>query len=493
MGGDRSRPLWRHRRLPRGRHDGTVRISQGVAGRRSVRSSLAAVTVALVVIVGGAGGGSLAGSIATSSAANWTVYHHDPAGRGVAAPINLSRARQVWASPALDGQLYGEPLVVGSTVIVATENDTVYALSATTGRIRWSTHLGTPVPSSSLPCGDITPTVGITSTPVIDPDRQEVFVVADEQGSHAPIHQLIGLGLASGTVLLRRDVDPPGIDTAANLQRVALTVDDGNVIFGYGGNDGDCSTYHGWLVSMSETGGALTTYEVDPANGDDQGAVWMGGAAPVIDAQGNIWIALGNGSVHSNSLPYDGSDSVVELSPSLKLLQYFAPSDWAADNANDRDLGSGVPALLANGLVVQAGKSQTAYLLSQKKLGGIGGQLSMLGSFCGGNVDGGNAIVGSVVYMPCQSGIVAVRVHSSPPSLQVEWQASGVGGPPIFAGGLVWTISSSGMLDGLNTSSGAVVQQFSLGSVANHFPTPSVGDGRLLAPGLNRVYAFARS
>jgi hypothetical protein len=57
----------------------------------------------------------------------------------------------------------------------------------------------------------------------------------------------------------------------------------------------------------------------------------------------------------------------------------------------------------------------------------------------------------------------------------------------------VWTISSSGMLDGLNTSSGAVVQQFSLGSVANHFPTPSVGDGRLLAPGLNRVYAFARS
>ena len=59
-------------------------------------------------------------------------------------------------------------------VFVATENDTVYALSASTGAVVWSTHLGTPVPSGSLPCGDITPTVGITGTPVIDPSRAEI-------------------------------------------------------------------------------------------------------------------------------------------------------------------------------------------------------------------------------------------------------------------------------------------------------------------------------
>jgi outer membrane protein assembly factor BamB len=430
-------------------------------------------------------------SATAAAGGNWTVYHHDPAGRGVAGPIDLSRARQSWVSPVLDGQLYGEPLVIGTTVVVATENDTVYALRARTGTVLWATHVGTPAPASNLPCGDIAPTVGITSTPVIDPARQEIFVVADEQEANAPVHQLVGLRLASGKVLLRQDVDPPRINTAATLQRVALTLDNGRVVFGYGGNYGDCSTYHGWVVSVPETGGPLATYEVDPAAGDDQGAVWMGGAAPVIDAAGNIWFAIGNGSVQSSGRPYDGSDSVVELSSSLKLLQYFAPAGWAADNANDRDLGSGSPALLTNGLVVQAGKSQTAYLLSQNKLGGIGGQLSVLGPFCGGNVDGGNAVVGNVVYMPCQSGVVAVRAQSSPPSLQVQWQATGVGGPPIVAGGLVWAISQGGTLVGLNQSSGSATERFSLGSLANHFPTPSVGDGLLLAPGLDRVYAFS--
>jgi outer membrane protein assembly factor BamB len=451
-----------------------------------VSSAFSVLTLGLVAA------GPPAPSGALGAGGNWTVYHHDPAGRGVAGPINLSRAHQAWISPTLDGELYGEPLVIGSTVVVATENDTVYALSAKTGRVRWSTHVATPVSSSSLPCGDIAPTVGITSTPVIDPARHEVFVVADEAGSGAPVHQLVGLGLASGKVVLRQDVDPPGINTAATLQRVALTIDDGHVVFGYGGNYGDCSTYHGWVISVPEAGGAPGTYEVDPARGDDQGAVWMGGAAPVVDAQGNVWVGIGNGSVRSDGRSYDGSDSVVELSASLKLLQYFAPTDWAADNANDRDLGSGAPALLADGLVVQAGKSETAYLLAQGKLGGIGGQLATLNPFCGTNVAGGNAVVGDVVYLPCQSGVVAVRVHASPPSFRVLWQATGAGGPPIVAGGLVWAMSRTGTLEALNPSSGAIVQQFSLGPIANHFPTPSAGAGRLLAPGLDRVYAFAR-
>jgi polyvinyl alcohol dehydrogenase (cytochrome) len=419
------------------------------------------------------------------------VYHHDPEGHGVAPSIDLSPAHQVWVSPTLDGELYGEPLVDGATVIVATENDTVYALNATTGRVRWSTHVGTPVSSSTLPCGDITPTVGITSTPVIDPIRGEVFVVADLAGPNAPEHVLVGLRLSSGKVMLRQDVDPPGINTKATLQRVALTLDKGRVVFGYGGNFGDCSTYHGWIVSVPERGGAMETYELDSAPGEDQGAVWLGGAAPEIDAQGDVWFAAGNGSVDTTGATYDGSDSVVELSPSLALLQYFAPAQWAEDNAHDRDLGSGAPALLANGLVVQAGKSQQAYLLSAARLGGIGGQLTTRTSFCGGNVDGGNAVVGDVVYMPCQSGVEAVRATASPPSLQVLWQASEVGGPPIVADGEVWAISQAGTLEALSETTGAVVQQFSIGAVANHFPTPSVGDGRLFAPALDQVFAFA--
>src|SRR5260370_5206929 len=65
---------------------------------------------------------------------SWTVYHGNPAGTGVAAPVtSVDTTTQVWTSPALDGQIYGEPLVYAGRVYVATENDTVYALSSASG------------------------------------------------------------------------------------------------------------------------------------------------------------------------------------------------------------------------------------------------------------------------------------------------------------------------------------------------------------------------
>ena len=70
--------------------------------------------------------------------------------------------------------------MLGHLVYVATENNTVYALSAAKGAVEWSTHLGKPVPASALPCGNISPVVGITGTPVIDAARHEIFAVADE-------------------------------------------------------------------------------------------------------------------------------------------------------------------------------------------------------------------------------------------------------------------------------------------------------------------------
>ena len=110
----------------------------------------------------------------------------------------------------LDGQVYGEPLEATGRVFVATENDTIYALAANTGAVLWSTHVGTPVPSGDLPCGDISPTVGITGTPVIDVARGEIFAVADELSGGAPAHVLVGLNMYTGTSLLAQAVDPPG-------------------------------------------------------------------------------------------------------------------------------------------------------------------------------------------------------------------------------------------------------------------------------------------
>jgi outer membrane protein assembly factor BamB len=426
----------------------------------------------------------------TVSPQSWTVYHGDAEGSGVATSIaSVNVSSPAWTSPTLDGQLYGEPLVSGGRVYVATENDTVSALSATTGAVIWSTHLGTAVPSSSLPCGDISPTVGVTGTPVIDETRGEIFVVADELVSGSPAHHLVGLSTASGKTELSQDVDPAGSTPAALLQRTGLTLDAGRVVFGYGGNYGDCSTYHGWVMAVPEGGGTAAAFAVDSAAGESQGAIWMGGAAPVVDASGNIWVTAGNGSVYSSSHPYDHSDSVLELSPSLALEQYFAPSSWPSDNAHDLDMSTAV-ALLSDGQVVAAGKARTVYLLNGTSLGGIGGQRAQLADNCGSDIDGGVAVDAMTVYLPCLSGPIAVQVSDSPAGLRLLWSSSVGGGPPIVAGGLVWTIGSNGVLYGVNPTSGAVQDQATIGAPANHFPTPSVGAGLLLAPSAERVVAF---
>ena len=222
---------------------------------------------------------------------------------------------------------------------------------------------------------------------------------------------------------------------------------------------------------MNEAGGTPSFFTVDAAAGQSQGAIWMGGAAPAVDSAGNVWVTVGNGSVTTAGQPYDNSDGALELSPSLQLLQYFAPATWAQDNADDRDL-SMEPALLANGQVVVSGKSRIIDLLNGAHLGGIGGEASMLASGCAQNVDGGSAVMGSTVYLPCLSGPIAVQVGASPPSLNVLWRATVGGGPPIVAAGRVWTIGQDGTLYGLDPTTGEVLQQAGIGVPANHFPTP---------------------
>ena len=450
------------------RSTGATRLSIGAA-------------LALITLVGGAS--SLGASTTTTEATtttvplqsaaapSWTVYHGDPAGSGVAASITaVDVSSPAWTSPVLDGALYGEPLVSGGRIFVATENDTVYALSATTGAVVWSKHVGSPVPSRSLPCGDITPTVGITGTPVIDEARGEVFVVADEMVNGSPAHRLVGLNTATGTVELNQNVDPSGSTPAAILQRTGLTLDAGHVVFSYGGNFGDCSTYHGWVMSAPEAGGPPAAFAVDSGPGESQGAIWMGGAAPVVDAAGNIWVVAGNGSVTSTTHAYDHSDSVLELSPSLMLTQYFAPSTWASENASDLDLSTGV-ALLPSGQVMAAGKDRVVYLLDGSKLGGIGGQQASLAGACGTVIDGGLAVVHD--RLPALPERPHRRAASaSPAGLHLRWSSSVGGGPPIVAGGLVWTIGSNGVLYGLNLATGVVREQATIGAPANHFPPP---------------------
>jgi hypothetical protein len=183
---------------------------------------------------------------------------------------------------------------------------------------------------------------------------------------------------------------------------------------------------------------------------------------------------------------------VLELSSSLRLLQFFAPGNWAANNAQDLDMST-EPALLPDGRVILAGKSRIVYLLNGAHLGGIGGQQAALGSACSQDIDGGTAVLGTTVYLPCFSGIIAVRAARSPPALRLLWSSGTDGGPPIVAAGLVWTIGRSGTLYGLDPATGRVRQRAPIGVPANHFPTPSVGDGLLLAASAEHVVAFTAS
>jgi outer membrane protein assembly factor BamB len=472
---------------PRGRAGGL--LAAAAAAALGV-AALAATPPALAGGTAAPAGGSPAQAGAAAPGSSWTVYHGDAAGSGVASsPASVGLSRRAWTSPQLDADLYGEPLVSGGQVYVATERDTVYALSAATGAVTWSRHLATPVPASMLPCGDIGPTVGITGTPVIDPARGELFVVADELIGGKPAHVLTGLAIADGAVRMHTRVDPPGADPAALLQRTGLNLAGGRVVFGFGGNDGDCPSYRGRVVSVPEAGGAPAVFTVDGQPGQSQGAVWMGGGAPAVDGAGHVWVTAGNGSVYKTSRGYDDSDSVLELSPGMRLLHFYAPGTWASDNSTDQDMST-APALLRDGHVVAAGKQRKVYLLDGARPGGIGGQQAIAPGMCADDIDGGMAVTGRTVYLPCLAGPVAIRISASPPGVTRLWAAAAGGGPPIVAAGLVWTISRSGILYGLDPANGTVRQQAAIGAPANHFPTPAAAGGLLLAASAQQVIAF---
>ncbi|MGH2867469.1 MAG: PQQ-binding-like beta-propeller repeat protein, partial [Solirubrobacteraceae bacterium] len=191
--------------------------------------------------------GCLLGAIAPAGAqADWTTYHADGALSGVdqssGAAVPFAAA---WNVPGLAGNIWAEPLAFAGLVIVATENNDLYAFSAATGAPAWHVNLGAPVPSSALPCGDIAPTVGITSTPVIDPNTSTLYAVADLSSGSSAGHTLFALNARTGAPIFSRSVEPPGDIPLNQLQRESLALDHGRVLVGFGGNDGDCGQYKG--------------------------------------------------------------------------------------------------------------------------------------------------------------------------------------------------------------------------------------------------------
>jgi outer membrane protein assembly factor BamB len=409
----------------------------------------------------------------------WPTYHGDPARSGVAAGPPLADVRHAWTSATLDGDVYAEPLVVGRLVVTATENDTVYALDVATGRVVWRSHLGEPVQSSTLPCGNIEPVSGITATPVVDPRAGLIYAAAFLSPAR---HELFALRVADGTVAWHRPIDPPGMDPTTQQLRSALVLANGRVYAAYGGLFGDCGSYHGWVTSVAADGsGPLLDYRAPTANA---GGIWAP-SGPAVGPDGTLYVTTGNSF---NVGTFDHGDSVIALSPALKELGFFTPSNWADLDAGDVDLGSVGPAVLPGDLIFQIGKEGVGYLLDAANLGGIGGDLASA-RVCSGAAFGGTAHTDDTVFVPCPEGLVAVRFDGD--ELSVAWRTERFSaGPPIVAGGLVWTVDENERaLIGFDQADGSRAVRIAL-SDASHFASPSSAPGCIFVPTRGTITAF---
>ena len=415
--------------------------------------------------------------------ADWPTYDRtaDRSGVSVSSPVAGS-VRSSW-TVSVDGPVYAQPLIVGSEVIIATENDTVYALDASTGAVRWSRHLASPVPSG-LPCGNIDPS-GITGTPVADVAAGRLwFVTFTSQPTYQ--HTLWELNLATGQTVAQRPIDLSGSDPKAQQQRGALTLLGSRVYVPFGGLYGDCSDYKGRVVGAPTSGsGPLVSFTT--AN-QRQAGIWAPAGESVRD--NSLYAATGNG------MPFDqidDSDSVLRLSPSLQVEDRFTPSNFESLSADDQDLGSTAPALLPDGLVFQVGKQGTGYVLNGSHLGGTGGELTSA-DVCEGGF-GGDAVDGSTVVFSCYQSLRAIQitpgVHGAAPSLRVLWTVTGKNpGPPIIAGGVVWDLSGKGALAGYRLSDGRSVFTAQTPAPDTDFPSLSASGTRLVVPEGTKVVSY---
>ena len=408
---------------------------------------------------------------------SWPGYHSDQARTGAVFSTAPSKSVSIAWATSLGAAVYGQPVVGLGRLIAGSENNHLTALDPRTGAVQWSVSLGAPLTNVSAiaGCGNVDP-LGITSTPAIDLSTGTVYAVGEVYEHGAVHHQLEGVKIATGKVVLSEVVDPPlpaGENPKTLLQRAGLAIANGRVYIGYGGNAGDCGSYHGWVVSVRESGApGLLSFEV--ADDGEGGAIWESGGAPAIDSHGNLYVTTGN----ANPDPPEGgpdskryTESVVKLSPLLKPLASF--KDVVA--GGDEDLATGNPVLLPGGLVFAIGKTDVAYILRQSDLS----KVAEIPGVCGSDPDGGPAFDAATdrIYVPCRGGAIQeldLSTHSAGPMMR------GPNAAPLLIGHSLWAaLYPSGTLTEFDTTTNARIQTLSVGSSIPHFATPSAAFGML--------------
>ena len=302
---------------------------------------------------------------------------------------------------AVDAQIYAQPLYVENlslssgkynVVFVCTESNSVYAFDAdTAGPPYWHVNLGAPFTTS---CGDLTPVVGITGTPVIDLSSGTLYV--DTKLASGPAQKLHALDITNGNEKFGGPVTISASAFSASVehQRPGLLLLNG-VVYVCFGSHCDGGSYHGFVMGYNATNlSQVSVFNVTPTG--TKGAVWSGGMAPAADSSGNIYIMTGNGDFDGGA---NFGESMVKLNGTLSVLDYATPANWSSLNAGDTDFGSGGPTLLPTGYAVGMGKDGNMYLANISNMGHVGNFAQVLPAQSSGDTVGKSPVYWQGTFM----------------------------------------------------------------------------------------------
>lgn len=320
------------------------------------------------------------------------------------ASVNATQFGKLFTQ-SLDGQQAAQPLYVPNlfipatnsihnVVYVATQHDSVYAFDAdnnqgTNAAPLWQVNFLDPSSGvTTIPVADESCNItgftefGIESTPVIDLNGNAIYVMALTKENGNYVHKLHALDLSTGFELFGGPVKIsasvtidgktyPFVDKY-QIQRPGLLLQGGNVYIGFGSPGCNINTEMGWVMAY-DAGTLMQVGVFDDSPGIDASAIWMSGAGLAGDGNGNIFFSTGDGLFDVNTGGNHFGDSVLKLSASLALADYFTPSDQLYLQTHDLDLGSGQVIVLpdqGNGqLAITVGKNGVLYLLDPNNMG----------------------------------------------------------------------------------------------------------------------------
>jgi hypothetical protein len=505
----------------------------------------------------------------SASSIDVVTYHYDNARTGqnlketalTSANVNSTKFGKL-GELMVDGLVDAEPLYLSNVAIpnkatrnvlyAVTEHGSVYAFDAdsTSSTPLWkiTTLLNGEVPSDDRGCGQVTPEIGITATPVIDRTRGPhgaIYVVAmSKDGSGNYFQRLHALDLATGGELFGGPVTIqatyPGsganssggnvvFDAKQYKERPGL-LQIGGTIYTTWSSHCDINPYTSWVMGFDANTLALAQSNILNLvpNGND-GGIWMAGSAPAADSSGNIFFLMGNGdfdtTLNANHFPTNGNcgNCFVKLATSGKitLADYFTPRNTVAESNADLDLGSGGAIALPDvkdssgtirHLAVGAGKDAIIYVVDRDAMGKfnsstdqiyqeingqLGGVFSMPAYFDGAVYYG--AVGDSLKAFP----IASARLAASPSSQTANTFGYPGATPSISANGaanaIVWAVENGGTAvlhayDATNlatefyNSNQAANSRDQFGG--NKFITPMIANGKVFVGTPNSVAVF---